>query len=212
MESKSSATTAKKAGKLARAAVFFVWAFAVATAGALVYGYTAALPNAVAAARESACRGLAPEKANAPDASEMAPDLELVDRQGQIRKLSDYRGRFVVLNFWATWCEPCLREWPELDKLAARIEGRDDIVVLAVSVDKDRAEVEAFVERLGLGATKVEILHDPSEKAHERFGSEKLPDTYFVDAAGKIRYVFVNARLWGRPQAQFCVEQQASLE
>ncbi|MCX4239870.1 redoxin domain-containing protein [Paraliomyxa miuraensis] len=137
-----------------------------------------------------------------------APDLALEDLQGNDVRLSSYRGKLVVLNFWATWCEPCITEWPQVAKLAHRLkeDGEGQIAVLAVSIDQERDEIDPFLQRMSLFDSPVEVLWDDTTKQHEDFGSEKIPDTYFVDEQGRVAAVFVNVREWGSPDALHCVE------
>lgn len=166
-----------------------------------MFWFAASLGPAAKAQAEAACRALEPELREGP-----APEFTLQDRAGQPVSLADLRGKFVVLNFWATWCEPCIREWPQLDRLAERLEHRDDVVIVAVSVDQDQTLVAPFLARMGLEQTGVRVLWDPTGKLHTAYGSEKLPDTYFVDAAGQLVHAYVNVRDWGRPAAHNCVE------
>jgi protein-disulfide isomerase/thiol-disulfide isomerase/thioredoxin len=88
----------------------------------------------------------------------------------------------VIVNFWATWCEPCIREWPQLDRLAERFAGRDEVVILAISVDTDPTLIAPFLERMSLSDTRVRVLWDPKQDVNKSYGTEKLPDTYFVGA------------------------------
>lgn len=136
----------------------------------------------------------------------LAPDLVLEDLAGNPVRLSEFRGRAVVLNFWATWCEPCIGEWPQVHHLAERLLGRDDVVVLAVSIDEDKAAIAPFLERMSLAETPVKVLWDSSQSVHRQFGTEKIPDTYFIDEDGQVRYAFVNVRKWGSPEAYHCVD------
>jgi thiol-disulfide isomerase/thioredoxin len=181
-------------GLLVQATVVFV-------AAVLVFGFGWALWPAVRAQNEAACRALAPEPRSGP-----APEIELRDLEGRAVSLADYRGRFVVLNFWATWCEPCLSEWPQLAKLAERLVGRDDVVVLAVSIDDKPDPIPGFLARMELSSSPVQVLWAPGAAAHKAFGSEKIPDTYFVDERGELRAVFVNVRRWGEPAGAHCVD------
>jgi len=135
----------------------------------------------------------------------VAPDFELQDLEGNAVRLSDYRGRFVVLNFWATWCEPCIGEWPHVHQLAERLSGRDDVVVLAVSIDPERSAIPPFLERMSLTETPVRVLWDPAQSVQRTLGTEKIPDSYFIDEDGQVRYAFVNVRKWGNPEAYHCV-------
>jgi len=137
-----------------------------------------------------------------------APDFTVKDPQGNEVRLSDFRGRLVVLNFWATWCEPCITEWPQVAKLASRLQedGEDGIAVLAVSIDEDGSLIEPFLQLMSLFDAPVRVLWDETTKLHEQFGSEKIPDTFFVDEQGRVSAVFVNVREWGSPDALHCVE------
>ena len=144
---------------------------------------------------------LEPEPRSAP-----APDFAIQDLLGAPVALKDFRGRLVVVNFWATWCEPCIREWPQLDRLAERFAGRDEVVILAISVDTDPTLIAPFLERMSLSDTRVRVLWDPKQDVNKSYGTEKLPDAYFVGAAGQLLHAFINVRDWGRPAAYQCVE------
>lgn len=173
----------------------------VLVGGLLVFGFARALVPAAEAQLGAACRPLAPIAVG-----KTAPELELQDLAGNPVELSDYRGKYLIVNFWATWCEPCTREWPDLAILGERLIDRDDVVVLAISVDKELSDISPYLARMGLSDTSVTILNDPSGVAHQTFGSEKIPDTYFVNREGEIESVFVNIRQWGRAKAFRCVE------
>lgn len=173
----------------------------VLVGGLLVFGYARALLPAAEAQRGAACRPLAPREVGTP-----APELALVDLAGNPVTLADFRGKYLIVNFWATWCEPCTREWPDLALLGERLAERDDVVVIAISVDKQLADIPPYMQRMGLSDTVVTILNDPEGVAHQTFGSEKIPDTYFVNREGVIESVFVNIRQWGRASAFRCVD------
>ncbi len=176
----------------------------VAVGGLLVFGYAQALVPAAEAQLGAACRPLTPVPKSGP-----APALELEDLDGNAVSLEQFRGKFLVVNFWATWCEPCTREWPDLDLLATRLSERDDIAVIAISVDQDASLVTPYIERMGLAETHVKILRAKATDAQKLWGSEKIPDTYFVTPEGELEAVFVNVREWGRPKAVRCVEASA---
>ncbi len=139
----------------------------------------------------------------------VAPDFTVADLEGNEVKLSDFRGKMVVLNFWATWCEPCITEWPQLAVLADRIAERDDVVVLAVSIDQTSDEIAPFLGRMAMGDTHAKVLWDASTTLHTEFGSKKIPDTFFIDEQGLVSAVYVNVREWGMPEAIRCVESSA---
>jgi thiol-disulfide isomerase/thioredoxin len=187
-------------------AIVAMFAF-VLVGGLLVFGFAQALVPAAEAQLGAACRPLTPT----PKSGEL-PELELEDLAGNPVSLADFRGKFLVVNFWATWCGPCTREWPDLDTLADRLGERDDIAVIAISVDQDVKEVVPYLERMGLTDTRVTILRAKPADAHTLFGSEKIPDTYFVNREGEFEALFVNVREWGRSNAVRCVESSAERE
>lgn len=174
--------------------------------GLLVFGLARTLLPSAQQHAEAPCRSLRPEPR-----SGAAPELALKSLDGKETSLADLRGKFVVLNFWATYCEPCIDEWPALDTLARRLEedGRDDVVVLAVSVDDDIAKIRPFLDRMSLSDSRVQVLWDPTAKANGKFGSEAIPDTFFVSPDGDLEQAFINVRRWGRPDAFRCVRWSA---
>lgn len=173
----------------------------VALGASLVFWFASALRPAVAAQAAAPCRSLRPDPRDG-----AAPQFTVQDLAGAPVALTDFAGKFVVVNFWATWCEPCIREWPQLDRLAERFAGRDDVVVLAISMDKEPAALAPFLQRMGLEETRVKVLWDPQQAVQTAYGTTNLPDTYFVDRAGQLRDAFINVREWGRPAAYQCVE------
>ena len=135
-----------------------------------------------------------------------APDTQLFDLEGNEVHLSDFRGKFVIVNFWATWCEPCITEWPQVDQLAGRLGDRDDVVIVAISMDEKKEDIVPFLEKMGLTQTGVNVLWDPKQNFRARFGTTNIPDTYFVDETGKVLHTYVNVRKWGAPEAFHCVD------
>ncbi len=107
-------------------------------------------------------------------------------------RLSDYRGRVVLLNFWATWCKPCKDEMPSMERLHQRLQGQP-FELLAVSVDESPVEVEAFVKRLGL---TIPILLDPEKTAAGAYQAFRFPETVLIDARGEIAGRFIGPREW----------------
>lgn len=177
----------------------------VVIGGLLVFAFAWALVPAVQQQNDAPCRALAPEARDL----EM-PAATLQDLSGKQMQLSDFAGKFVVVNFWASWCEPCITEWPELDQLAQRFADRDDVEVLAISVEEDFDAMRSFVKGMSLEGTPVRVLWDPKQRVHTSFGSSKLPDTYFIDRSGRVTHAFINVREWGTPGAAACVESAAA--
>jgi thiol-disulfide isomerase/thioredoxin len=115
----------------------------------------------------------------------VADSVKLVNGKGNVTPLKDFRGKPVILNFWATWCAPCVKELPSLAKLK---ELRPDIHVLAVSQDlqKDAAGLDAFLKRHQAGS--LEIYQDQEKGLKKAFPVNGLPSTYILSPEGKIIY------------------------
>lgn len=120
----------------------------------------------------------------------LAPDFALEQPGGGTIRLSDYRGGWLVLNFWATWCGPCRAEMPLLQELAdgeipAAKAIAEGVNVLAVDFDESADAVEAFFEEIGLSLTTV---LDPGGRVSRQYGAYQLPTTLFIDPQGLVRY------------------------
>jgi thiol-disulfide isomerase/thioredoxin len=126
-----------------------------------------------------------------------APEVSLVDPTGQTVELSQLRGKTVLVNLWATWCEPCLREMPSLERLQSRLGDR--IAVLAVSEDRGgNKTVEPFIGKLGLKSVKIYI--DPKSEVGQAFGARGLPTSFLIDREGKVRGRVEGAAEWDSPK------------
>lgn len=122
-----------------------------------------------------------------------APDFTISDGATTIN-LASYRGKVVLLNFWATWCPPCVQEMPSLSQL-----HRDDpnLVILAVSIDENADDYKSFIRERHIEFTTV---RDPQQKAASLFHTEKWPETYIIDRNGIIRRKFIGAQDWTDPE------------
>jgi peroxiredoxin len=163
--------------------------------------FLAATHDTLARTRGGACTALKPDPLPPFLANGSTPDFQLPDTSGHTVSLSGQRGHPVLLNFWATWCPPCVDEVPSLEELARRIDGTD-LRLLAVSVDDDWSAVRRFFVK----GSAIGVLLDTSHDVPKKFGTEKYPETFLVDAAGRVRYYFINKRDWSRPEAVACLE------
>lgn len=125
-----------------------------------------------------------------------APDFTLSSIDGSDIRLSDYRGRVVMIHFWATWCPPCVEEMPTLERLQGSLNRRD-FEILAISVDEGGAPaVTSFMKQKGL---TLPVLLDPNRKVASLYGTFKFPETYVVDRNGIVRLKAIGPMDWTQP-------------
>lgn len=126
-----------------------------------------------------------------------APEFNAVDlHTGRPARLADYRGKVLLLNIWATWCQPCRVEMPAMERLWSRFNGTD-FRILAVSVDTDDSSaVSAFARQLGLS---FDILHDRSGKIQEAYQTTGVPESFVIDRHGVIVKKVIGASQWDAP-------------
>lgn len=122
-----------------------------------------------------------------------APDFTVSDGTTSVH-LANYRGKIVVLNFWATWCPPCVQEMPGLIDLH---HDRPDLTILGVSIDEDPDAYSRFLVRRHIDFTTV---RDPSQSAARLFHTEGWPETYIIDRQGIIRRKIVGDPDWSNPE------------
>ena len=126
-----------------------------------------------------------------------APSFEARNlRTGLPSGLADYQGRVILLNIWATWCQPCRVEMPALERLAQKLASTDFRVV-AVSVDvSDSSTVSAFTRELGLS---FDILQDPTRRIEQRYRTTGVPESFVIDRHGVIVKKVIGAVSWDSP-------------
>ncbi len=122
-----------------------------------------------------------------------APDFTVSDGATTVH-LASYQGRVVLLNFWATWCPPCIEELPSLIELHHELPN---LTIVAVSVDEDSDAYSRFIARRHVDLITV---RDPDEKAARLYHSSMWPETYIIDRKGIIRRKFVGAQDWTSPE------------
>ena len=112
------------------------------------------------------------------------PVLELKDLQGVVRTLDEFRGKVVIVNFWATWCEPCVEEMPSLQMLKQRLGG-EDFAVIGVNMGEGEVRIKSFTDKTG---TTFPILLDRDGVAKKNWKVNGVPATFVLDATGRIRF------------------------
>jgi cytochrome c biogenesis protein CcmG, thiol:disulfide interchange protein DsbE len=123
-----------------------------------------------------------------------APDFTVRDANRTIT-LSQFKGQVVVLNFWATWCPPCIEEMPSLVQMQQRMKDKG-VTVLAVSVDVDDSSYRRFLRDHGVNLLSV---RDGDQKSNSLYGTFKFPETYVIDRNGVVRRKFIGAVDWTEP-------------
>ena len=124
-----------------------------------------------------------------------APDFTVRDSDRTVT-LSQFKGQVVVLNFWATWCPPCIEEMPSLVRMQQRMQPKG-VTVLAVSVDVDESNYRRFLKDHGVNLLTV---RDPDQKSNGLYGTFKFPETYIIDRKGVMRRKFIGAVDWTEPE------------
>lgn len=123
-----------------------------------------------------------------------APDFTVKDADHSVT-LSEFRGKVVVLNFWATWCPPCVEETPSLVQMQQRMKDKG-VVVLAVSVDADADAYHRFLKDHGVNLLTV---RDADQKSNALYGTIRFPETYVIDRNGTVRRKFIGPVDWNSP-------------
>jgi len=127
-----------------------------------------------------------------------APDFTLPDLNGNPVSLSDYRGKVVLFNIWATWCPPCVSEMPSMEKLHQNMKG-EDFDILAVSIDESGADaVGSFMKKHKLNFT---VLTDPKGTVNNQYHTTGIPESFIIDKNGMIVEKIIGPRDWAAPES-----------
>ena len=129
-----------------------------------------------------------------PHVGATAKEFSVTDSDRTV-SLNQYRGQVVLVNFWATWCPPCVEELPSLMNLQERMKGRG-IVVVGVSIDVDG---DAYHRFLKLHNINFVTVRDPEQKVASMYGTSGWPETYIIDRQGVLRRKFVGPVDWNAP-------------
>jgi cytochrome c biogenesis protein CcmG, thiol:disulfide interchange protein DsbE len=164
-------------------AAIIVGAIAVASAVALVWPMLPVRQLFTGPTEVGVIRRVIDDPNAAPRISGIAPDFEWNAPDGSTKKLSDLRGKIVVVTFWATWCEPCRQEMPAMQRVASS----GDATFLAVDLLEEGARVRGFMDSLALD--RLQPLLDLDGSVTRKYSVLELPQTFFIDAKGVIRHI-----------------------
>jgi cytochrome c biogenesis protein CcmG/thiol:disulfide interchange protein DsbE len=136
-----------------------------------------------------------PDSAGPVAEGQAAPDFRFKDQSGQQFSLSDFRGKVVLVNLWATWCSPCREEIPSLESLLRQMSP-NNLKLLALSVDDSWVPVNEFMRESGVA---LPVYADFDRQISTRYGTFKFPETYVVDKKGKVVLKIIGATDWVAP-------------
>lgn len=144
------------------------------------------------------------ELSEVPDAR--AVQLTLPDLGGQQRNLNEFVGKWVLINFWASWCTPCIEEMPSIQRLAKQMADKP-FAVIAVNVAESQRRAQTTATRLGLDFP---VLLDTNSAVFDSWGATVLPTTYLLDDAGRMRYIGRGPFEWDGVEATALIDQLVS--
>jgi peroxiredoxin len=130
------------------------------------------------------------------EVGDTAPKFTLTTDDGQRVSRSEFGGKLLVLNFWATWCGPCVEELPSLNRFQKEL-GPSGVVVLGVSVDRNERAYRQFLKRTGVA---FRTARDPEADLSSRYGTYKYPETYVIGRDGKVLQKHIGPRDWMDPR------------
>lgn len=129
------------------------------------------------------------------NAGDTAPSFKITTDSGKTVTLDNFGGKLLVLNFWASWCAPCVEETPSLEEFA-RESAPDGVVVLGVSIDGNEKRYRSFIQHFGIS---FETARDPEANISSRYGTFQIPETYLIDRHGKVIEKVISNQNWMDP-------------
>ena len=113
------------------------------------------------------------------------PNFNLPNQSGQMRHLDDFKGQVIMLNFWASWCAPCRKEMPMLNKLHSQYDAKG-FTLLSINTDVQQTSAEAMLQKIPVD---FEVLYDPRQQVSELFNIRAMPSSIFIDCKGQLVYL-----------------------
>lgn len=141
---------------------------------------------------------LGPDTISAPQIGKEVSDFSLTDKDGHAYRLSDFRGNIVFINFWATWCPPCLQEMPYMEALNQKLKAKS-FTMVAVSVDRSWSDIVSFFSNQGRQPSFL-VLLDAEKLVSAGYGSTMYPETYVIDRKGRLLKKYIGAVDWLEPR------------
>jgi peroxiredoxin len=129
------------------------------------------------------------------EAGDSAPSFSVTTDSGKRITTSNFGGKLLVVNFWATWCPPCVEEMPSLDEFARQV-SKDGVVVLGISIDQNEQVYKRFLQQNRLA---FETSRDPDAGIAASYGTFKWPETYIIDTGGKVVEKHIGPKSWTDP-------------
>ena len=139
-----------------------------------------------------------------------APGFALKDRSGAMHRIEDFRGKIVLLHFWAAWCPPCLSEMPELVTFAHKLASEKNLKIEVVTISEDQSwkDAEKVLPSSKLPASMISLL-DETSKVSDAYGTYQFPETYLINTKGQIITKWIGAQPWSNPKAEELLEKRA---
>ena len=130
------------------------------------------------------------------NAGDKAPNFRITTERGKTISRDDFGGKLLVLNFWASWCPPCIEETPSLEEFARQF-GPQGVVVLGISNDRNEGQYRRFLQRFQIN---FETSRDPENNISASYGTFQLPETYLIDKNGRVVEKVISNQNWMDPQ------------
>ena len=129
----------------------------------------------------------------------MVPDVNFMDTKGDSIQLKEFKGKLVMVNLWATWCAPCIKEIPQMENIR-QVNKNNNLVVIPISIDEESDKVQAFLERHELGHYQTWL--DPKKNIDQVMPADVVPATYFFDGSGNLVGFLRGYLDWGDKEVQ----------